>query len=94
MIVLRFIVGAILLVVSVWLIAMNWWIVIERSRKGRRSSLAPFYGGICGALALLLIPSSKLAKVAWVPLVIDVGCLPILIAAAIAYFKRRHHALN
>ena len=44
-----------------------------------KSSLIPVVGGLFGMLGLLIMPSGKLIWFAWVPLLMDIGCLPMIV---------------
>lgn len=70
-----------LLLVGMVFIAFNamvfWGTVI---RKEEASSVAPIVGGIIAAGGITLLPLSGSWKWAWVPLVIDWGGIPMLLA--------------
>ena len=56
----------------------NAGIVVWRIVQKKRSSLAPFFGGLCGMLGVLAMPLKGSAKWCWVPLILDLGSAPML----------------
>lgn len=40
-------------------------------------SFLPFFGGIMGAVALVIVPLPGISAYWWVPLIADFGCIPI-----------------
>jgi hypothetical protein len=55
---------------------MVLWRALVSRRHG--PSVIPFLPGVAGALALWVTPLPSLRPYAWVPLVVDYGCLPYL----------------
>jgi hypothetical protein len=49
--------------------------------KRKRNSFVPVIGGLAGLIAMLIVPIEGARKLAWIPLFVDVGCLPLVIAA-------------
>ena len=80
---LRLATSILLALLSFFTIAGNYAIAL--SRKG---SLVPLVGGVSGALAILLWPAPVVHVWFWVPLVIDLGSLPILFMLLV-WLKRR-----
>ena len=70
--------GALALLGS-WITILNYSAVVSSYRHGRHHSLIPLLGGVGLAAAMLLIPLPRVAKFAWLPLVIDLGCLYALV---------------
>ncbi|MBK7400032.1 MAG: hypothetical protein IPJ34_28215 [Myxococcales bacterium] len=52
-------------------------------------SFVPFLGGVAGALACVVAPVHGVARWAWLPLLVDFGCAPLLTWTAIATARRR-----
>jgi hypothetical protein len=52
-------------------------------------SMVPVIGGVAGALAFVVAPIPGLARWAWLPLVLDVGCAPLLAFALGNVVRRR-----
>jgi hypothetical protein len=50
-------------------------------RKGS-TSFIPVIGGVAGALSLLVCPLPGSSYWAWLPPILDLGCIPMLIAMA------------
>ncbi len=55
--------------------ASVWWRRFIRLEKNV-PTVGPFIGGISGGLAMLLCPILGTSEFAWIPLVLDLGCLP------------------
>lgn len=51
-------------------------------------SLVPFVGGVAGALGCLVAPVPNVARWGWLPLLVDLGCVPLLLLAAVAVARR------
>jgi hypothetical protein len=85
------IIAVVLLALSLWILLGNLWITFGGFffKKKKPESLLPFVGGIVGAVGLLLLPISQTRHFWWVPLVIDLGCGPMLIAVLIDQVKKK-----
>ena len=85
-----------LAILFVWAATYNAWalwrLFIRRDKNA--PSVGPFIGGVSGYLAVLLCPNLGTFEFAWIPLVLDVGCLPYipLLAFLLAscYLRERH----
>jgi hypothetical protein len=66
-------------VVFLWLAAINLTQLIQVYRRKRRGSLVPFLGGLCGAFALYAAPGGGFGKLWFLPLLLDVGCVPLVL---------------
>lgn len=60
--------------------------VADGSRSG--VSFVPIVGGVAGVAACIVLPVAGAARWAWLPLLLDVGCLPLLVLAALARKRR------
>jgi hypothetical protein len=68
--------------------AMIFWATVVR--KGRAPSVAPFIGGLVAAGGVACLPVAGGWMWAWVPMVLDWGCLPYLAAACwYGIFRRK-----
>jgi hypothetical protein len=76
MIVMQWLVSSALFFVGGWIVLANWVIAFRRG-----GSLIPFLGGIFVAIAFLVVPLDVLRGVWWLPLLIDLGCVPIVVLA-------------
>jgi hypothetical protein len=63
-------------------IASNYGIALRFILRGRRGSLVPILGGLLVCVGMLLYPGGLTRPWAWVPLLLDIGCLPMMVAAA------------
>lgn len=52
-------------------------------------SMVPVIGGVAGALACAVAPIPGLARWAWLPLVLDIACVPLLGLTLIAAVRRK-----
>jgi hypothetical protein len=55
----------------------------------KRGSLVPIVGGLAGSAAMLFAPWPGLATIAWLPLVADIGTVPLLAMTLVAWWRRR-----
>ena len=62
-----------------WIVITNYWITIRWYRHRRTASHTPLLGGLCLMAAMLASPIPRVARYAWVPLVIDLGCLVMVV---------------
>jgi hypothetical protein len=89
--ILLWIVSVILIGLSLWVILGNLWTTIGGLFKKRKSfeSYVPLIGGVAGMVGMLFLPVPGMRRFWWVPLVVDLGCGPMLLAAAIDQVKKR-----
>ena len=90
MTVLRWAVSSLLGFFGGWAIIGNWVGVAQASltRPKGHYSLVPLIGGVVTAIALGVAPSDPLNRLWWVPLIADLGCLPLLLMTGI-FFARQ-----
>ena len=89
--VLKWIIAISLLLLAVWLSALNWGVFWKRHVRGvATSSWIPFLGGSIGVVGLLSMPIPSAATWWWVPLLLDWGCVPG-IGYSIYYHLTRPH---
>lgn len=85
----RLLFGSFLLLAAAWVITVNW-ILFYRGwiRRQKTSSIIPFVGGVLGVLGMITMPQTGLHWFAWLPLILDWGSVPAVIAAVV--MQRRH----
>jgi len=83
-------VGGLLAALSLYFVSLNLACVYRGLAKGEHHSLGPLVGGASGSLAMLLLPIPGLRVWAWVPLVIDPGCLYTVVAFAYVLVRERY----
>lgn len=66
----------------------NVLLVVRYKATGRRASLVPMVGGIFGVMAMLLAPWPEFRSWFWIPLVVDIGSLPLLVTATLSWCRR------
>jgi hypothetical protein len=71
-----------------WMIVWNWFI------RRKRSSRIPLVGGVLSMIGLMAIPIGSLSHWCWLPLVADVGCIPILVQLALFHLRRNFFRSN
>jgi len=74
---------------SIYIISMNFTCVFLSLSRGKHHSIGPLLGGGAGSLATLLCPLPEFHSWAWVPLVVDPGCLFMALALAYSVFAER-----
>ncbi|MCJ7729954.1 MAG: hypothetical protein MUO27_08780 [Sedimentisphaerales bacterium] len=73
--ILRWIVTGVFALIGGWIIAANYAVAILWFLRRKRGSLLPIVGGVLFALAMFRFPLLGVRKWAWLPLVLDLGCL-------------------
>ncbi len=63
-------------------IALRWYLWRQRA------STAPLAGGVAGMLAFLVVPWPTAHWWWWLPLLLDIGCVPLLLAGLCAWGLR------
>jgi hypothetical protein len=86
----RWMAGVPVLLLAVWIAALNW-LVFWRSMVKRQPtpSWTPLVAGVLGALGLLLVPVPALHRWWFVPLIVDWGSLPGIADSVIWHLVRR-----
>jgi len=76
---------------AVWLLfaAGNASSLIAAALRRGSTSLVLFAGGIAGALSLLISPLPGTARWAWVPAILDMGCIPAVFAICYGLITQR-----
>jgi TRAP-type C4-dicarboxylate transport system permease small subunit len=85
----RVVAGSALLFLGGWGIMANA-VCSWAARRGKwKGTLIPFVGGIFGCLGLLAVPWKSVRLYWWVPLVADVGGVPMAVAVLIDAVRRK-----
>ena len=78
---LRWVLSIVLVSVFLWVGSLNaivfWKGVVLRHRT---SSAIPLLAGVCGTVALLIVPLTGVRRWGWIPLLLDWGSLPGIVA--------------
>ena len=61
-----------------WAIVDNYAVAIRWYVRRRHGSLIPFAGGVLFGGAMLICPVPGVWHWAWIPLIADLGCVPLL----------------
>ncbi len=69
--IVRWILAAPLLFLSVWAIIGNYVIIAIGLLRERGPSMIPIIGGVCGTLGLILLPIPEVHRYFWIPFLID-----------------------
>jgi len=76
---LLWVIAILMLVVSIYGITGNAVLMIKYWLRKSRGSLIPLVAGISGCVGLLVLPVDGAKKWCWIPLLVDLGCLPMLV---------------
>src|SRR5437867_12735756 len=72
---LAWIVSGVLAFFGGWAILGNYSVVVLWYLRRKRGSLAPLFGGVAFGLAMVLCPLPGIRLWAWIPLLLDLGCV-------------------
>lgn len=92
------VISAILILVSLYIILGNLWIAFGGAFKKRKAfvSFIPVVGGLAGMFGLLICPVHEVHRFWWLPLLLDLGFGPMLVGAIIEWIKnvmaRKRHS--
>ena len=50
--------------------------------------MVPFIGGILGCMAVILVPLNGFGSYWWIPLFVDIGCVPFVLLAPVFFIMR------
>jgi hypothetical protein len=78
-----------LLALGVMIACSNAWLMIRYWIYKETGSSTPIIGGMLAAVGMLLSGEAKLENFFWVPLLLDMGCVPMVIFALISRSSRR-----
>ncbi|MDB6124095.1 MAG: hypothetical protein JWQ71_3088 [Pedosphaera sp.] len=81
-------VTVILTILGLWIIVLNYLMIITSCVHRRHHSLLPLLGGVLASVAMWVCPL-KISVFAWMPLVVDPGCLLSLIGFLYAIFVNK-----
>ena len=81
---IRYVAAAMLLLCWVSIALSN--VVIRLKKMG---SLIPIVGGWLGAMGVSALPVDGMRHWFWVPLVLDIGCAPMVLALVVSWMRRR-----
>jgi len=73
-----------------WIATCNLWIVLHYYFRMKHGSLIPGVGGIIGVLAIIMAPLEAFKHYWWIPLFVDIGCIPLLIITIVFFFRGKH----
>jgi hypothetical protein len=88
MITFRWIVAAILISISLYAVignactAIKWWCL------KKRATMIPLVGGVAGVIGVLLLPIPWARGLWWALPILDLGCVPLMLAAAIEKIRK------
>lgn len=88
--IIRWIVAGILLLFSLWAVLGNLWVAFGGlfKRRKRFESFVPLMGGVTGMIGIVLFPVERFRWLWWVPLIVDLGCVPLFATVAIDQIKK------
>ena len=72
---LRWVLPGLLGLVGCWIIFLNFSVVYVWFLRREHHSFIPLLGGCLAGLAMLASPLPGVVRFAWIPLIVDLGCL-------------------
>ncbi len=77
-------------VLCLWAVIFNYVVIVLKviARRKKAPSLAPFFGGVSGSLAVLACPVPGVFQFWWIPIVADPGCWYSLYAVVLLCIER------
>jgi hypothetical protein len=91
--ILRWFIGGAGVLVFLWLAGLNARAFVRCYITRREvGTMTPLAGGIAGAVSFLIIPTWELHAWWWLPLVLDTGSGPLMLAAFLFWLKRGRKA--
>jgi hypothetical protein len=82
-------VASLLLFLGTVVIVGNWSAPVVSFVRKRNVSMIPLLGGMFGAAGCFLSPWGFLNSLWWLPLIIDIGCIPMLVLFAFSWVAGR-----
>ena len=76
-------------VLALYIIIGNLWIAIAWYSLKKRASMIPFIGGILGSISFFLLPITAVKSFWWIPLLVDLGCVPLFIGIITEEIKKK-----
>jgi hypothetical protein len=86
---LAWVVSALLAFLGGVAIVGNYSIAILWCVRRKRASMIPLLGGVFFAGAMLILPLPAVGRWAWIPLVADLGCVPLFGGCVYHYLLKR-----
>ena len=77
----QWIAGGLLILLGSFIAVMNWAALYHNLTQKTHSSFVPSMGGLFMMIGATIMPVSGLQELSWVALVLDFGCLPLLVWA-------------
>ena len=68
-------IAAVLAGLGGWVIALNYAVFYRQFFRRRHHSWIPLIGGFVGVFAMLACPLPAVRRLAWLPLILDPGCV-------------------
>jgi len=87
--IIRYIISVGLGLLGLYIIIMNWAILVVWLLHKKSSSTIPFFGGIFLFVAFIIIPNNSYIWLCWVAFFIDRGCIPIFIEGLIIFIQKK-----
>ena len=79
--------------VSIFLFANFAWVAFINLRTAirwylhrKRGSSIPLIGGLLGCVAMIAVPLNGFDNYWWVPLLVDIGCVPLVLGGIVYLF--------
>jgi hypothetical protein len=88
MIIILWIISLVFMIIGIYISIMNWAVFFNNYLFRKKwTSAIPLIGGLSAALGLICLPINGSWKYFWVPLLIDWGSIPVIIASLCCHYK-------
>ena len=79
----RWVLAGLFTLLGGWIIVANYAGVIVWYLRGENHSMTPLIGGFLACFGMLACPMPAVEKVAWVPFIVDLGCVFLLVSSIV-----------
>ncbi|MBC2592657.1 hypothetical protein H5P28_00125 [Ruficoccus amylovorans] len=87
--IIQWIASAVLLLFGGYIAVMNWAVFVNNHvLKKQWASAIPFIGGFVLTMGIVLLPITGSWKYAWIPLLLDWGSVPVVIASLACWLSQ------
>lgn len=83
------ILGIVLVAAGAWIIVGNYAVAIGWIVAKKTGSYVPLLGGLLASVGILFLPVGWAAGLWWVPLILDLGCAPLVAGIIFDIVKKR-----
>jgi len=88
--IIRYIVSGVLGLFGLYVIVMNWFILVKTIISKKFISYFPLFGGASLCIAILILPNNPYPWLGFFALVLDIGCLPLIICSLVGFAMEKY----